>query len=316
MSPAANPHGGSRAEATAPDQPLPDPCGALLARCTFAPAGTAVTCAVSGGADSMALAALAVAAGLRVTVVHVDHGLRTGSSAEAAIVRANAELLGTAFRAEQVHLTDGPNLEARAREARYAVLPAGVLTGHTADDQAETVAINMLRGAGTSGLAAMRPGPHHPILALRRAETVAVCEALQLPTIHDPSNADPRHLRNRVRHELLPLMADIAQRDPVPILTRQAALTRDEDDLLEQLAVDLDPTDARALAAAPIALARRAVRRWLTTTHPPDAATVERVIAVARGEAVATEIGGGRRVDRHRQRLTLGPDEPGAQRVT
>ncbi|MEQ1702750.1 MAG: TilS substrate-binding domain-containing protein, partial [Ilumatobacteraceae bacterium] len=71
-----------------------------------------------------------------------------------------------------------------------------------------------------------------------------------------------------------------------------------------------------ALAAAPTALSRRAVRRWLTTTHPPDAATVERVLAVARGDSLATEVGGGRRVERHRQRLTLGPDERGAQRVT
>jgi tRNA(Ile)-lysidine synthase len=74
---------------------------------------------------------------------------------------------------------------------------------------------------------------------------------------------------------------------------RQASLARDDDDLLERLAADLDPTDARALAAAPVALARRAVRRWLATSHPPDAATVERVLAVARGDAMATEVGGG-----------------------
>lgn len=293
-----------------------DPRAALLQRCTFAPAGTTVACAVSGGADSTALLALALAAGLEVTAVHVDHGLRAGSAAEAELVAANAARLGARFRSERITIEDGPNLEARSRDARYAALPAGVLTGHTADDQAETVLINLLRGAGTSGLAAMRPGPQHPILALRRAETVALCEALQLPTVYDPSNADARHLRNRVRHELLPLMAALADRDPVPILTRQAALTRDEDDLMEHLAAAFDATDARALAAAPVALARRAVRRWLTTAHPPDAATVERVLAVARGSAVATDVGGGRRVERHRQRLTLGPDEPAAHRVT
>jgi tRNA(Ile)-lysidine synthase len=195
-------------------------------------------------------------------------------------------------------------------------MPAGVLTGHTADDQAETVLVNLLRGAATSGLAAMRPGLQHPLLALRRAETAGLCAELDLPVVHDPSNLDPRHLRNRVRHELLPLMAELSARDPVPVLTRQAALARDDDTLLESLAAVLDPTDARALAAAPIALARRAVRRWLAGAHPPDAATVERVLAVARGEVVATEVGGGRRVERHRQQLTLGPDEPGPQRVT
>lgn len=291
-------------------------CATLLARCTFPPSGTAVTCAVSGGADSTALLVLAVAAGLSVTAVHVDHGVRPGSALEAEVVRATAHQVGATFRAERLELADGPNFEARARDARYRVLPPGVLTGHTADDQAETVLVNLLRGAATSGLAAMRPGPQHPLLALRRADTEALCAAMGLPVVHDPSNLDPRHLRNRVRHELLPLMNDLSARDLGPVLARQAALARDDDDLLELLASELDPTDARMLAAAPVALARRAVRRWLATSHPPDAATVERVLAVARGESVATEVGGGRRVERHRQRLTLGPDDHPAQRVT
>lgn len=291
-------------------------CAPLLARCTFPPVGTAVTCAVSGGADSTALLVLAVTAGLSVTAVHVDHGVRPGSALEAEVVRATAHQWGAEFRAERVYLDDGPNFEARARDARYAVLPPGVLTGHTADDQAETMLVNVLRGAATSGLAGMRPGPQHPLLALRRAETVALCAALELPVVHDPSNLDARHLRNRVRHELLPLMDDLAARDVAQVLARQASLARDDDDLLERLAADLDPTDARALAAAPVALARRAIRRWLATSHPPDAATVERVLAVARGDAIATEVGAGRRVERHRQRLTLGPADHPAQRVT
>ena len=192
---------------------------------------------------------------------------------------------------------------------RYAVLPEDVLTGHTADDQAETVLVNLLRGASTSGLAAMRPGHRHPILSLRRSETVELCAALQLPVVHDPSNLELRHLRNRVRHELLPLMAQLSQRDLAPVLARQATLARDDDELLNTLAAALDPTDARALAAAPVALARRAVRQWLGGTHPPDAATVERVLQVARGHSLATEVTGGRRVTRHQQRLSLGPAE-------
>ena len=293
-----------------------DHVAALLARCTFPPTGSVVTCAVSGGADSTALLALALAAGLRVTAVHVDHGLRPGSAQEADIVRANALRMGAAFRAERVDLVDGSNLEARARAARYAVLPHDVLTGHTADDQAETVLVNVLRGAATSGLAAMRPGHRHPILSLRRSETVELCSALHLQVVSDPSNLEPRHLRNRVRHELLPLMAQLSQRDLTPVLARQAGLARDDDELLNTLAAAVDPTDAQALAAAPVALARRAIRQWLAGSHPPDAATVERVLQVARGQAVATEIGGGRRVERHRQRLSLGPDEQAAQRVT
>ena len=275
----------------------------LLERCTFPPSGAAVTCAVSGGADSLALLALAVAAGCGVDAMHVDHQLRPGSAAEADIVRAAAARFGAEFRAVTVHVGEGSNLEARARAARYAALPVDTLTGHTADDQAETVLINLLRGAGTSGIAGMRADRRRPLLALRRDDTGALCAALDLRPVHDPSNDDPRHLRNRVRHELLPQLAHLAQRDLVPVLARQAELARDEADLLDELARALDPTDAKALAAAPVALARRAVRRWLTVEHPPDAATVERVLQVARGLTLATEVGGGARVERHQQRL-------------
>ena len=276
----------------------------LLARCTFPPPGTDVTCAVSGGADSLALLVLAVAAGCRATALHVDHGLRPES--EAGLVEDAAAKLGAEFRAEKVDVGPGPNLEARARAARYAVLPADVLTGHTADDQAETVLLNLLRGAGLDGLAGMRP-QNHPILDLRRAETEAVCEAEGLLPFTDPTNSDPVHRRNRVRAELLPLLDDIAQRDVVPVLARQAALLRDEADVVDVLAAALDPPAARALMTSPPAIARRAVRRWLTDgqEHPPDAATVERVLAVAHGMAKGTDVGGGRRVLRTRNVLRL-----------
>jgi len=293
------------------DAPGPD-AAELLGRCTFPSAGTDVTCAVSGGADSMALLVLAVAAGCRVTAVHVDHGLRPGSHLEALMVRDAATRFGAAFRSVRVDVGDGPNLEARARDARYASLPADVLTGHTADDQAETVLVNLLRGAGASGMAAMRPGVRRPLLALRRADTEHLCASLGLAVVHDPSNDDPRHLRNRVRHEVLPLLHDVARRDLVPLLTRQADIARDEADLLDELSAAIDPTDARALAAAPLPLARRAVRRWLAGEHPPDLATVERVLDVARGDARATDVGGGRRVTRHQQRLQLHDGHPWA----
>jgi tRNA(Ile)-lysidine synthase len=146
-----------------------------------------------------------------------------------------------------------------------------------------------------------------PLLSLRRADTVQLCTTLGIEAVDDPSNSDPRHLRNRVRHELVPLMNELARRDVVPVLTRQADISRADADLLDELAAHLDVTDAAALATAPLPLARRAVRRWLTTTHPPDLATVDRVLAVARGDSVATETADGRRVSRHRQRLMLHP---------
>jgi tRNA(Ile)-lysidine synthase len=277
----------------------------LLANCTFPPPGTEVTCAVSGGADSMALMILAVAAGCNVTAIHVDHRLRSGSDREGDVVAGAARRFGAAFRSETIDVGGGPNLEARARDARYGVLPADVMTGHTADDQAETMLLNLMRGAASSGLAAMRPGFRRPLLGLRRASTDDLCRTLELTVVDDPSNRDPAYLRNRVRHELLPAMNALAQRDLVPVLTRQSRLLRDDADLLDELAAALDPTDAKHLAAAPLPLARRAVRRWLATDHPPDAATVDRVLRVAGGLASGCDIGAGRRVERSRQRLRL-----------
>ncbi|HEV2360998.1 MAG TPA: tRNA lysidine(34) synthetase TilS [Acidimicrobiales bacterium] len=290
--------------------PLPDGVVDLLARCTFPPRGAPIDCAVSGGPDSLALLVLAAAAGCEVTAWHVDHGLRPGGDKEAAIVSDAASRLGADSRSVTLHLDAGPNLEARARAARLAALPAGVATGHTADDQAETILLNLLRGSGLNGLAGMRPGFRHPILRLRRSETTALVRALDLDPVHDPTNDSPVHRRNRVRHELLPLAAEIAGRDLVPVLTREAELLAAEADMLDSLAAALDPTDASAIAAAPIGLARRAVRQWVRANgpghgHPPSAASVERILTVARGETRSCQIEGGHKIVRSKGRLRL-----------
>jgi tRNA(Ile)-lysidine synthase len=262
---------------------------------------------VSGGADSLALLVLAVDAGCAAHAVHVDHGLFTDSAAEAATVADVAARVGATFESVAVAVGDGANLEARARRARYAALPVGVLTGHTADDQAETVLLNVLRGAGLDGLAGYDPASR-PLRTLRRRETHELCADLGIQPVQDPSNDDPRFRRNRVRHEVLPLLDAIAERDVAAVLARQADSLRGDAALLEHLASTLEPTDAKGLAAAPEPLAARAVRRWLRSgdeQHPPDAATVARVLAVARGQAVACEVGGGREVRRRQQRLFL-----------
>jgi tRNA(Ile)-lysidine synthase len=280
---------------------VPDPIAALLARCTFPEPGRPVVAAVSGGADSTALLVLAVEAGCAVTAVHVDHGLRPGSAAEADHVAALASDLGVPFRAARVHVSPGPNLEARARDARRLVVGREAMTGHTADDRAETVLLQLIRGAGTTGLAGIRPGPAKPILGLRRHETRQLCADRGLAVVDDPSNRDPAFVRNRVRGEVLPLLDAVAGRDTAALLARAAALLDEDDRFLDDLAAALDPTDARALAAAPAVLARRAVRAWLIASsppYPPDLATVERVLEVARGNARGTEVGGGRRVQR------------------
>ncbi len=283
----------------------------LLGRCTFPPTGTAVTCGLSGGADSTALVALAIAAGCEVSAVHVHHGLRPSAGLDADIARTVAGRLGAGFRVVHVDLDDGANLEARARNARRAALGPDAMTGHTADDQAETLLLALLRGAGATGLGAIGPGRRHPILALRRAETRSLCHQLDLVVAEDPSNDDPRFRRNRIRHEVLPLLDDIAERDVTVLLNRTADLLRADDQFLEELAAGIDPTDVAALVAAPGVLGSRAIRQWLERDgYPPDADTVRRVLAVANGTGGACELAGGRRVERRGNRLDLVTTRP------
>ena len=250
--------------------------------------------------------ALAHRAGCTVIAHHIDHGIRPESAAEAGIARSIAERIGVDFELHTVRVERGPNLEARARAARTRALPPEALTGHTADDQAETLILRLLRGSGSWGLAAMDPGPSHPILALRRFETEAVCTELGIEPVRDRSNDVLDAWRNRIRHELLPLATEIASRDLTPILNRTADLLRDDDRFLDALAGTIDPTDAKQIAAADPVLARRALRRWLTVDgYPPDAASIERVIAVAHGDGVACELTGGRRVERSHQHFRI-----------
>ncbi|MSO32730.1 MAG: tRNA lysidine(34) synthetase TilS [Ilumatobacteraceae bacterium] len=278
----------------------------LLDQCTFPPSATPVSCAVSGGADSMALMVLAVNHGLRVTAHHVNHSLRHDSDADVELVSLLAKQLGVEVVTHRVSIERGANLEARARSARYGVLPSDIMTGHTADDQAETMLINLMRGAATQGLSAMTPGIGRPLLQLRRTDTHALCAELDISVVHDHTNDDTSYLRNNIRHNLLPAMNTMSQRDLVPILTRAANVMRDDNELLDILAAALDPTDAVALTAAPLALARRALRTWLSHPYPPDQATIERVLMVASGARLACDIGGGREIRRSKQRLVLG----------
>lgn len=293
----------------------PDPmtaaeqAAALLERCTFPDADSPLDCAVSGGADSSALLILATSAGCRVTAHHVDHGLRSGSHREAEQVAALADRFGARFVAHTAHIEPGSNLEARARAARRELLPSSAATGHTLDDRAETVLINLMRGAGRLGLSPMRDGTRHPIIGLRRTETRALCDTFGVVPLHDPSNDDPAFVRNRVRHELLPLLADISRRDPAPVLDRQAGILADEDRFLDELASSIDPTDARALADAPVVLARRALRTFIaegwSIDHPPSVGAVDRALDVALGNATSCDLEGGHRIHRTGQKLRL-----------
>jgi tRNA(Ile)-lysidine synthase len=201
---------------------------AALGRGGLAPRGSTVLAAVSGGPDSMALlhvlAKLRTPIGFRLVAHGVDHGLRPEARRELDVAEEMARSLEVPFERTRVALEAGGNLQARARQARYAALGraatiagAGLIaTAHHADDRAETVLLRLLRGSGPAGLAVLPsraplPGEGverrigltliRPFLRARRADIDA-----------DPSNRDPRFLRTRVRHELLPLLARLSPR--------------------------------------------------------------------------------------------------------
>jgi tRNA(Ile)-lysidine synthase len=275
----------------------------------------------SGGADSLALLALAVDAGLEPVAVHVDHGLRAGSAEEQRAVEAVVATVGAGFLATRVTIEPAGDLEARARSARYDALRRAradvgasvVLVGHTQDDQAETVLLNLMRGAAGAGLAGMaqqRDGIVRPLLGLRRDDTEAICTVLGLPVVHDPMNDDLGLRRVAVRRDLLPQLNAIAGRDLVPVLARQSDVFREESQFLDELAVASWPGDgdrsAAALRTLPPVVARRAVRSWLGPP-PPSRAEVQRVLDVAQGVVRATELTGGRVVRRAEGRLHIDP---------
>ena len=176
-----------------------------------------VLVACSGGVDSVALAHAAVAllGGRRVVLGHVDHAVRPGSAADAQAILAFAETLGVGARVDR--LEPGPDDEARLREGRYAALERQrmsegavcVLTAHTQDDQAETVLMGLLRSASPgalTGIPETRGRVIRPLLSVSRAELERYVARHRLEIREDPTNREPRYLRNRVRKELLPLL--------------------------------------------------------------------------------------------------------------
>jgi tRNA(Ile)-lysidine synthase len=233
---------------------------------------------VSGGADSLALAAGAAWCGRRVeeldglpvSAIVVDHGLQDGSAAVATRAAQQVESLGVPAQVVQVEVTergDGP--EADARVARYRALLADrdavVLVGHTLDDQAETVLLGLARGSGTRSLAGMsaRQGRLlRPLLGVRRSETEAACREAGLEWWSDPHNADPTYSRSRLRGALTTL-SDALGPGLAEALARTAELCRADADLLDTLAamllLDAWQPEA-ALAVTPLETADRALR--------------------------------------------------------
>jgi tRNA(Ile)-lysidine synthase len=251
------------------------------------PADSLVLVALSGGADSLALAAAtafeAPRAGLRAGAVIVDHGLQSGSAQVAARAAEQAAELGLApVLVERVRVSGRGGPESDARDARYSAFEkamadtgaAAVLLAHTLDDQAETVLLGLARGSGAASLKGMAPvrGPYlRPLLGIRRTTTERACADAGLEPWDDPQNSDPAFTRVRVRQTVLPMLeaelgpgvAEALARSAEQLREDGAALDSFADELAEDLAEHAEAgiaLDARALAANPPALRQRVIR--------------------------------------------------------
>jgi tRNA(Ile)-lysidine synthase len=234
---------------------------------------------VSGGPDSVALLRVLLELGSRPVVLHVDHGLRGEESREdTRFVEELCDRLGVSLEVRRLALGEGPNLQERARGERYRLaaevvarleLPT-VAAGHTADDVAETVLLNLSRGAGLRGLSGIPPVRDRvvrPLIERTRAEVLAYLRSIEQPYRTDPTNLTGKYARNRIRSEVLPVLEEIhpgAARN----LARGAALAREDLEVLQDLAGGVLERRGeevllplRRLAGLPAALRRHAVRR-------------------------------------------------------
>lgn len=303
--------------------------------------------AVSGGPDSVALlyvlASLVQAKRLTLSALHINYGLRGEESEEDArfVSRLCADL-GIPLTCERIDLSrvpsqrKGMSLQTRAREARYAALRraaaavgAGkIALGHTADDQAETLVMWMLRGSGAAGLAGIRPVRDavyvRPLLDVSRTDVLTYLSAKGVSFRMDSSNAKPLYLRNRIRHQLLPLLK---QFNPavVDTLTRQADILRDDDRCLEQWTSEwigrhVQRGDDRSLAVSrmavlelPVALQRRVIRRVMQqaaqSPYSPTFGSAEAVLEkIVRGRSGSSLALRGASVVREYERVRFFPN--------
>ena len=279
-----------------------------------------VAVAVSGGSDSVALAWIlrTVAPELGASLaglIHVNHSLRGAESdADETFCRTLAERLGVPIEVRRRDVAGlardrRVSLEVAARDARYACFDETadrlganlVATGHTEDDQAETVLLRLLRGAGARGISGIRPRRGRfvrPLLETTRLELQQHLRALGEAWREDSSNADRAIIRNRIRHELVPVLKDIAP-GGVRALARFARLAADDEEFLEEAANEKRATlvlsdrslDAAVLRTLPAAVARRLVRRFASEAAPDAHLSAHHLEAVYRLAATDNPVG-------------------------
>jgi tRNA(Ile)-lysidine synthase len=264
----------------------------------------------------------------RVRAVFVHHGLE-GSDALRESAHSVAGAVGVSCEVIERPVHDGGNLEARARTARYeaieAVIPKGAiaLTAHTADDQAETVLMRVVRGSGTgsaSGIPHRRGVWRRPLLGFLRSTLRNLADELGLPFVDDPANSDPRFMRTRIRHEVLPVIETACGPDVKNQILRSSALFAADDELLELEAanVPIVPVPGGVsiplgpLRSLPVQIASRVVRRALRATrdgHSGSADDIDAVMDVVAGGAPAT-ISGAHHVARESPFVTIARQLP------
>lgn len=296
-------------------------------------AGDSVLVAVSGGADSLALAYVLSkeAKDLAITLIGVtiDHQLQSESAKQAKKVQVTLQEMGfQEVIIEKVRVQEKSGMEADARTARYEALDAiasaygvsQIFLGHTRDDQAETVLLGLARGSGTrslSGMAQINGKYARPFLFHTREETVQACVEAELSAWSDPHNENLKFTRIRVRNKILPIMEDEIGPGIAAALSRSAAILRDDADALDEMAqavitrVDLADLDCAALAELPRAIRSRILRAAIYAAGAPSGSvsadhlsSVEAMVTSWRGQGEAS-LPGGVKVVRISGRLSL-----------